>query len=608
MAKNKSINKAKKENAGSQMGKAKEFKKTAKTMLSYGKKYKVIVIFAVLFAIAGTILNLIGPNIIGDITNLITGSIDKVTMTVHQIPMSKIWKLVGIMICLNTLGFILTYAQTFMMSYVTEQYCKKMRTDICNKLNRVPLNYFDKTTYGDILSRVTNDVDNVGENMNRSVASLVTNIVMLIGSLIMMIIKSWILTIPVLLITILGFLSMMVIMIKSQKHFIAQQKFMGELNGHIEESYSSHQVINVYNAQDEINAKFKKLNDNLYSSGWKSQFISGLMQPIMSFVGNFGYCVICALGVILAWKGKMSFGDITAFMIYIRLFLNPLSQIAQAFTSMQTMVASGERVFDFLSEKELEDESHKTLVLTDIKGDVEFKDVKFGYADDHEIIHGFSAKIKAGEKIAIVGKTGAGKSTLVNLLMRFYEINSGEICVDGVNIQNLTREQVHNMFSMVLQDSWMFEASVKDNLRFNNPNVTDEEIENVCKECGVHNFIKTLPQGYDTVLNDDTNISAGQKQLLTIARAMLQNNPMLILDEATSSVDTRTELLIQKAMDKLMEKRTSFVIAHRLSTIQNADEIFVIDEGDIIEKGNHNELMSLNGSYAKLYSSQFEEV
>lgn len=581
--------------------KPKNFKKSLIQMVQYGKKYMKWVYLSMAMALVATILNLIGPNIIQNITNSIFNATGRINM-------STIWKYVGILVCLYLLGATLNYAQSFIMATVTQRYTFKMRKDISTKINKVPLRYFDSTTYGEILSRVTNDADTVGDNMNMSIGSLVTNISMLVGSLIMMFVKNWILAFAIIGTTIIGFALMMLIVIKSQKYFARQQKFLGRLNGHIEEVYSGQQVINVYNAQKECKEKFDKYNNRLYHNAWKSQFLSGLMQPIMSFIGNLGYCVVCVLGSVLLIKGKMSFGAITAFMIYIKLFTNPLSEIAQSFSSVQTMVASGERVFEFLNEEEMENEDHKTLKVKDIKGDVEFENVKFSYNPEKEIIHDFSLKVKAGQKVAIVGKTGAGKTTLVNLLMRFYEINGGKILVDGTNIHDLTRENVHDMFSMVLQDSWMFNASVRDNIVYNRTDIDDETVKNACKACGIHTFVKTLPNGYDTILDDNTAISAGQKQLITIARAMVQNNPMLILDEATSSVDTRTEVLIQKAMDKLMSGRTSFVIAHRLSTIKNADIILVLEDGDIVEKGDHNSLIKQDGAYAKLYNSQFEEV
>lgn len=588
--------------------KPKDFKKSLVQMAVYGKRYMKWVVIAMIMALVGTILNLIGPNLIGNITDSIFGAIDKTAYTVAHIGMAKIWKYVAILICLYLLGGILSYGQSFIMATVTQRYTLHMRKDISTKINKVPLKYFDSTTYGEILSRVTNDADTVGDNMNMSIGSLVTNISMLVGSLIMMFIKSWLLAFAIILTTIVGFVIMMVIVLKSQKYFARQQKYLGRLNGHIEEVYSGQQVINVYNAQKECKAKFDEYNEKLYKNAWKSQFLSGLMQPIMTFIGNMGYCVVCVLGAILILKGKMTFGAITAFLIYTKLFTNPLSQIAQSFTSVQTMVASGERVFEFLNEDEMPSEEDKKLRLVDVKGDVEFENVKFSYNSDKEIIHNFSLKVKAGQKVAIVGKTGAGKTTLVNLLMRFYEINGGVIKIDGVNIQDISRENVHDLFSMVLQDSWMFNASVKDNIVYNRSDVSDEAVHSACKACGIDNFINALPNRYDTILDDNTAISAGQKQLITIARAMVQNNPMLILDEATSSVDTRTEVLIQNAMDKLMHGRTSFVIAHRLSTIKNADIILVLEDGDIVEMGNHDTLLKKDGAYAKLYNSQFEEV
>jgi len=445
-----------------------------------------------------------------------------------------------------------------------------------------------------------------GQTLNQSLDMLVRAITMFVGSLIMMFYNSWILALVAISSTIIGFVLMMVIMKKSQNHFNTQQQGLGDINGHIEEIYSGHNVVKAYNGGKEAKKVFEGINESLYDSGWKSQFMSGLMMPIMNFIGNFGYVAVCVVGAILAMNGTIKFGVIVAFMLYVRLFTQPLSQLAQAMQQLQRTAAASERVFEFLEEEELTDESQKLKRLENIKGEVEFKDVYFGYEKDRIVINGFSAKVKAGQKVAIVGPTGAGKTTMVNLLMRFYEIDSGEICIDGIPINHVTRENVHDQFCMVLQDTWLFEGTIKENIIYSKQGITDGEVIAACKAVGIHHFIRTLPQGYDTVLNDKANVSAGQKQLITIARAMIQNSPLLILDEATSSVDTRTELLVQEAMDKLTKGRTSFVIAHRLSTIKNADMILVMRDGDIVESGNHKELLDKGGFYAELYNSQFE--
>lgn len=494
------------------------------------------------------------------------------------------------------------------MATVTQRISKQLRRDISGKINRLPLSYFDNTTTGDVLSRVTNDVDMVGQTMNQSVSSLITAITMFIGSLIMMFYTNWIMAIAAILSTFIGFASMGMIISKSQKYFAQQQQELGKLNGHIEEIYSGHNVVKAYNGEQQAKDAFSAINSRLFESAWKSQFMSGLMMPLMMFIGNFGYVVVCIVGAVLAVNGHISFGVIVAFMLYIRLFTQPLQQIAQAATNLQQTAAASGRVFEFLAEKELVKEDEKKEKLQNVKGDVEFKHVRFGYSEDKAVIKDFSVKVNAGQKVAIVGPTGAGKTTLINLLMRFYEVNGGEIMIDGVPTNQMTRESLHDLFCMVLQDTWIFEGSIRDNIVYSREDVSDEEVEAACKSVGLHHFIQTLPNGYDTILDDKTSLSAGQKQLITIARAMVKMAPLLILDEATSSVDTRTELLIQQAMDMLTEGKTSFVIAHRLSTIKNADLILVMKEGDIIEAGTHKELMENNGFYAELYNSQFEEA
>ena len=518
-------------------------------------------------------------------------------------------KIIITLVCLYLLSAIFGYIQSYSMTTVSNGFAKNLRAKISIKINKLPLKFFDSHEIGDILSRVTNDVDTIAQNLNQSLATLISSVTLFIGSIIMMFTTNWIMAITAILSTLFGFTFMISILKKSQKYFIARQEELGNINGHIEEIYSGHNVVECYNAKSEVTKTFDELNGRLRECNKKSQFLSGLMQPMMGFIGNFGYVMVCIVGALLTMKGYITFGVIVAFMIYVRLFTNPLSQIAQAMTSLQTTAAASERVFEFLDEKEMTDESNKTKALDKrkVKGDIEFKNVKFGYDDSRLIIKNFSASAHPGEKIAIVGPTGAGKTTMVNLLMKFYEINSGDILIDGVSTKDLTRENIHDLFIMVLQDTWLFEGSIRDNIKFNQEDVTDEEIWDACKTVGVDHFIKTLPGGLDCVIGENDSISSGQKQLLTIARGMIENAPFLILDEATSNVDTRTEELVQKAMDKLMEGRTSFIIAHRLSTIKNANLILVMNEGNIIEQGTHEELMKKNGFYADLYNSQFKK-
>ena len=580
--------------------KAKDFRKTIGKLIAYMKPYVPAVIIALLLAVTGTVFNIIGPDRLGKITDLITEGMRA------GIDLSAVGSIGLLLAILYGLGFLFNYAQGFILATVTQRVSKKMRSDITQKINRLPLKYFDSTSYGDVLSRVTNDVDTVGQTLNQSAGTLVTAITMFLGTLIMMLSINVLLALSALASTIIGFALMMLIMSKSQKYFTAQQRELGKINGHIEEIYAGHNVVKVYNGEKNAQKTMRLINEKLYDSAWKSQFMSGIMQPLMNLIGNLGYVVVCVVGAVLTINGSITFGVIVAFMIYVRLFTQPLSQMAQAATNLQSAAAAGERVFEFLEESELEDESAKTMTLADVKGNVEFENVTFGYSRDKIIIHNFSASVKAGQKIAIVGPTGAGKTTMVNLLMRFYEVGGGNIRIDGIPIRSLTRDNIHQLFCMVLQDTWMFEGTVKENIVYNKKDVTDEQIITACKAAGVDHFIRTLPQGYDTILDDKANLSAGQRQLITIARAMVENAPMLILDEATSSVDTRTEVLIQEAMDKLMAGRTSFVIAHRLSTIKNADMILVMKDGDIIESGKHEELLAQNGFYAELYNSQFE--
>ncbi len=530
--------------------------------------------------------------------------------TQGKINLDSIFRLAIFLVILYIVAYFANFFQGFIMATVNQRVSQNLRSAISTKINKLPLKYFDTTSYGEVLSRVTNDVDTIGQALNNSVSTLVGAVALFIGSLIMMFVTNWIMALSGVVATIIGFALMILIISKSQKYFIEQQAVLGEVNGLVEETYSGQEIIKAYNAEEETKTIFNKENSRLYKSAWKSQFYSGLMQPLMNFIGNFGYVVVCVVGAVLVYYKIIDFAVIIAIMIYIRLFTQPLAQISQGVTNLQSAAAASERVHEFLEQDELKDESNLTKFIDtkSVKGDVEFRNVKFGYVPEKIIIKDFSAKIKAGQKVAIVGPTGAGKTTLVNLLMKFYDVTDGDILIDGISIKELTRENVHDLFGMVLQDTWLFQGSIKDNIRYSKENVTDEQIINACKECGIDHFVKTMPEGYDTILDDNTNISAGQKQLLTIARAMVENAPMLILDEATSSVDTRTEILIQQAMDKLTENRTSFVIAHRLSTIKNSDMILVMKDGDIVEMGNHEELLKKNGFYAELYNSQFDSV
>ncbi|MFJ5760865.1 ABC transporter ATP-binding protein [Neobacillus sp. NPDC093182] len=582
--------------------KPKNFKKTFRQLISYCKVYLPLIIIALLLAMAGAIFNIIGPEFLNQITDLITEGM------LTSIDLDAVVNVAAILAFLYSLGALFNYIQGYIMATVTQRVSKNLRTDISTKINRLPLKYFDSTSTGDVLSRITNDVDMIGQTMNQSLGALVSAVTMFLGSLIMMFYTNWIMAISAIVSTFIGFALMTFIISKSQKYFAQQQKELGKLNGHIEEIYSGHHVVKVYNGENNAKETFHEINTRLYDSAWKSQFMSGLMMPLMMFVGNFGYVVVSIVGAVLAVNDVISFGVIVAFMIYIRLFTQPLTQIAQAATNLQSTAAASERVFEFLAEEELANESEKHERLESAIGDVEFKNVRFGYSEDKMVINNFSATAKSGQKVAIVGPTGAGKTTLVNLLMRFYEVNGGEILIDGVPTNKLTRANIHDVFSMVLQDTWLFEGTIRENIVYSRNGVSDKEIEEACKAVGLHHFIKTLPKGYDTILDDKANLSAGQKQLITIARAMIEHKPLLILDEATSSVDTRTEVLIQQAMDKLTVGKTSFVIAHRLSTIKNADLILVMKDGDIIESGNHEELLQKNGFYAELYNSQFENA
>ncbi|SFH52741.1 ABC transporter ATP-binding protein [Pisciglobus halotolerans] len=589
--------------AGKMSGtKPRNFKQTYKNLLAYIRVYLPAVIFALVLAMGAAIISLVGPRKLSEITDLITAGLK------GEMDIAAIEKIAFLLVILYVISFVANYVQGFIMATITQRVAKKLRRDISEKINRLPLRYFDSNSTGDVLSRVTNDVDMISQTMNQSISSLVTAATMFIGSLFMMAITNIPMTLAAIASTLVGFGLMTLIVKNSQQYFSAQQRALGAVNGHVEEIYSGHNVVKAYNAEREAKETFDTINDELYQSAWKSQFFSGIMMPLMNFIGNFGYVLVSILGASLALNGKITFGVIVAFMMYIRLFTQPLSQFAQAATSLQSTAAASERVFDFLDEDELGNETDKTAQLENVRGEVEFDHVHFGYTPDRTIINDFSVYIKPGQKVAIVGPTGAGKTTIVNLLMRFYEVNSGSIKIDGIPTTDLTRENVHDQFCMVLQDTWIFGGTVRDNVVYNVKGVTDAQVEEACKAVGLDHFVHTLPQGYDTVLDDQTSLSAGQKQLITIARAMIKDAPLLILDEATSSVDTRTEALIQEAMDKLMVGRTSFVIAHRLSTIRNSDLILVMDNGDIIEKGNHEELLAKGGFYANLYNSQFEEA
>ncbi|MDO4475233.1 MAG: ABC transporter ATP-binding protein, partial [Lachnospiraceae bacterium] len=582
--------------------KAKNMRAALSNLIDYSRSQLALIVLALVMAAIGAVTMILGPSQISKITDLIANGL------ATGIDLKGVVRVAIALLILYLVSALCNFCQHFIMAGVTQSLSLKMRSDIDKKINRLPLKYFSGNSYGDVLSRVTNDVDTIGQAMSNSLANLVSAIAQFIGCLIMMYITNALLGTTALVSTLLGMVLMIVIMGRSQKYFIARQTSLGALNGYIEEMYTGHDVIRISGAEEAVLEKFNQLNENVRRANFSSQFLSGLMQPLMNMVGNLGYVAVCIIGAVLTIQGQITFGVITAFLIYVRLFEQPLRQISQGMTQVQSAAAAAERVFEFLSEEELADETDKTTVLTEVQGEVEFSHVRFAYpnAPEREIIHDFSAHVLPGQKVAIVGPTGAGKTTMVNLLMRFFEPTAGDIRIDGVSTADLRREQVHNLFGMVLQDTWLFEGSVRENLIYNQKDVSEETMIRACKACGIHSFIKALPQGYDTVLSDNTSISAGQKQLMTIARAMIQNSPMLILDEATSSVDTRTEVLIQKAMDALTEKRTSFVIAHRLSTIKNADLILVLKDGDIIEQGTHEELLAKGMFYADLYQSQFE--
>ena len=573
-------------------------------LLAFSRPWLPIGITGMVLAMVASVFALMGPDQLRDMTNTIQAGI------LGEVDLNAIFRTGMTLVILYGLAAIGHYIQHFLMATFTQRVSRALRQSISRKINKVPLGYYNAVSFGDVLSRVTNDVDTIGQTMNQSLGNLVTSVTMFLGSLLMMFLTNSVMAATAVVSTILGFALMLLIIRKSQKYFIGQQNYLGQLNGHVEEIYTGHNVVKVYNGEQAAQNTFDQINGKLYTCAWKSQFLSGLMQPLMAFIGNLGYVAVCVVGAVLVKDGHTDFGTIVAFMVYVRQFTNPLSQIAQAATSLQSTAAASQRVFEFLDQEELSDESHKTerLPASQVQGDVVFSHVRFGYTPDKTIIQDFSAHAKPGQKIAIVGPTGAGKTTLVNLLMRFYELNGGEIRIDGKNIADLTRENVHDLFCMVLQDTWLFEGTIRENIVYSKEGVTDEQVRAACSAVGLDHFIRQLPQGYDTQLNDRANLSAGQKQLVTIARAMIENAPLLILDEATSSVDTRTEALVQAAMDKLTENRTSFVIAHRLSTIRNADLILVLKDGDIVESGNHQELLAKGGFYASLYNSQFENT
>ena len=581
---------------------ARDFTGTWKKLILYCRKYYVPIIIAILCAVGGTVFTLIGPDKLSDLTRVITDGL------LTGIDMNAVAKIGLLLVTFYVCGAALSFIQHFIMTTISQVVSKRMRSDISRKINALPMSYYSRTSNGDILSRVTNDVDMISQSLNQSVGMLVSAITLFVGSLLMMLITNVIMAVTAIAAIILGFLLMRLITGHSQKYFSRQQRHLGELNGHIEEIYSGHTVVKAYNGEENARRDFDELNGKLKQSAFRAQCLAGLMQPLMIFIGNLGYVAVCVVGAVLTMNNQIGFEVIVAFMMYVRFFTQPLSQIAQATQSLQSGAAAGERVFEFLEAEEMADESGKTAHLEQVSGTVEFDHVKFGYNDDKIIIHDFSARALPGQKIAIVGPTGAGKTTLVNLLMRFYEIQGGEIRIDGIPTSSLKREDVHSQFCMVLQDTWLFKGTIRENLIYCTPDVPEGKMEEACRAVGLEHFISTLPQGYDTILNDQLNLSQGQKQQLTIARAMIADKPMLILDEATSSVDTRTEQQIQSAMDALMKNRTSFVIAHRLSTIKNSDLILVLKDGDIIESGTHEELLAKGGFYAGLYNSQFEQA
>ena len=592
--------------------KPQDFGGVMKKLVHFCRHYIPAIIVALVLGAIGTVCQIVGPDKLKDMTNEIANGLPALVNgkpVLGAIDMDAVTHIAWLLVALYVGYAVLCYVQSWMMANVTQRTAQELREAISVKINKLPLKYFDKVSYGDVLSRITNDVDAIGQTLGQSVGSLITSVTLFVGALIMMFYNNVIMTVCAIASSLVGLLIMGAIMKVSQKYFSRQQIALGDVNGHVEEMYAGHTVVKAYCGEADSIRAFEKYNGDLYDSGWKSQFLSGLMMPLMNFAGNFGYVVVCVVGAVLAMDGKIEFGVIVAFMMYIRLFTQPLSQFAQAFQNLQRCAAASERVFSFLEEPEMADESDKQALLgvngKPVRGDVEFSHVKFGYDPSKTIINDFSASVKSGQKVAIVGPTGAGKTTMVNLLMRFYEISGGSIAIDGVDTKSVPRWNVHDQFSMVLQDTWVFHGTVRENIAYSKPGVTDKQIEDACKAVGLHHYIMSLPNGYDTVLDDKAALSQGQKQLLTIARAMVEDAPILILDEATSSVDTRTEELIQKAMDALTVDRTSFVIAHRLSTIRDADMILVMNHGDIVESGTHEELLAKGGFYADIYNSQF---
>ena len=578
--------------------------KALKKILVYCKPYLPLIIISVLFAVVGAVTTIIGPDKIKELMDIITKSI------FTGIDFSAFLNVCIFLLCLYVAGAVFSYGQQFIMANVTQKTSKRLRRDINSKINKLPLVYFDKTTKGDILSRVTNDVDTISHSLSSSTANLISALVLFVGVIVMMFKSNWILALVTIGSSVIGFAFMSIILMNSQKFFNRRQEYLGDLNGQIEEVYTNYRIVKSYNAENTEKQKFAEKNNKIYTVEWKSQFLSGLMSPVMMFIGNLSYVLIFVVGVSIIVSGGtgVTIGKLVEFIIYARLFSQPLSTLAQSMSSVQQASAASKRVFEMLDAKELSNEDNKTEKLENVKGNVEFQNVIFGYEKDNVVIKGFSGKFNAGQKVAIVGPTGAGKTTIVNLLMRFYEMDGGDILIDGKSIKSIKRENVHDLFDMILQDTWLFDGTIRENLVYNKQNVTDEELDKVCQAVGLKHFIETLPKKFDTLLGDNISLSEGQKQQLTIARAMIKNSPLLILDEATSNVDTRTELVIQEAMDKLTEGRTSFVIAHRLSTIKNADVILVLKDGDIIEQGTHSQLLDQNGFYAELYNSQFAEI
>ena len=580
--------------------KPKNVKSSMLELLRYLKPWYKPIVISLIFSLVGTLLTIIAPDKLADLTNNISDGLQT------GIDMDLIIKSILIILAIYISANLVTCAASYIMITVMQKLAWSMRTSISQKINKLPLKFFDKVTVGDVLSRITNDVDTISSALNSSITTLVQAVVQFVGVTIIMFATSGRLALTAIGSSILGFVLMFFIVSRSRKYFRQQQQNLGDMNGHVEEMYSGHNIVRAYGATAQSKKEFDRINDNLYNSAWKSQFFSGMLMPLMGFVGNLGYVAVCIVGATLTMSGAIRFGTVIAFISYVKLFTNPLSQISQAVSSLMSAGAAGERVFGFLAEEEMPDDSGCTAHIDHVRGKVEFENVRFGYDEDKPIIHDFSADIEPGQKVAIVGYTGAGKTTMVNLLMRFYELWSGQIKIDGVPVSEMRRSDVHAMFGMVLQDTWLFDGTYRENIAYGKPGVTDEQVEAACKLVGLDHYIKTLPKGYDTELNDRSSLSAGQRQLLTIARAMVENAPMIILDEATGSVDTRTEVLVQKAMDRLARGRTSFVIAHRLSTIRDADLILVMDKGDIVESGTHEQLLEKGGLYKELYTSQFE--